>query len=226
MRIVSDILFFLFPQQCEVCGRLLSDGEKILCSACLLGLPRTNFQWETENPVAQLFWGRVEIHRATSWFFFSKGSDYQHLLHHLKYQGRGDIGIYLGKVFASELINSEFSTADQLMPVPLHPTKQRKRGYNQSMKICEGMKGILNIPLNDCTLIRSSNTSTQTRRNRFDRYLNMKDRFEVLEPGCVLGKKILLIDDVVTTGSTLEACAEVLIQAGCSKVMAATLAVA
>lgn len=226
MRILNDILFFLFPDQCEVCGRLLSGGEKILCSHCLLGLPRTNFQWEEDNPVSQLFWGRVNISHATSWFFFSKGSDYQHLMHHLKYRGRGDIGIYLGKLFAAELMNTEFASADTLVPVPLHPRKQRKRGYNQSMKICHGMTEVLKIPVIENNLIRCSNTDTQTRRNRFDRYLNMKDKFEVRDPSEFDDKKILLIDDVVTTGSTLEACTESLLQAGSREVLVATLAVA
>lgn len=226
MRILKDIMFFVFPECCEVCGRLLSGGEKIICSPCLLGLPRTNFHMETDNPVAKLFWGRVSIALATSWFYFNKGSDYRHLLHRLKYQGRADIGIYLGKLFASELIDSGFVKADMLIPVPLHPKKQRKRGYNQSIKISEGMRAVLNIPVNGTALIRSSDTDTQTRRNRFDRFLNMKDKFEVRNPDQIAGKTILLIDDVVTTGSTLEACTQVLLESGCKEVMVATLAVA
>ncbi len=226
MRLLKDIEFFFFPPLCEVCGRLLSIGEKIMCSYCYLGLPRTNFHLDPDNPVAKLFWGRVNIEKATSWFYFNKGSDYQPLLHKLKYHGFGELGVYLGKSFASEIMNTAFAGADLMIPVPLHPRKQRKRGYNQSQKIAQGMQQILDIPLETRILIRSTFTDTQTSRSRFDRFLNMQDKFSIAESEKIKDKKILLIDDVVTTGSTLEACAQLLMDGGCGSVMVATIAVA
>lgn len=197
-----------------------------MCSFCYLGMPRTNFHLDPNNPVAKLFWGRVNIENATSWFYFNKGSDYQSLLHKLKYQGFGEMGLYLGKSFASEIVNTEFANTDLMIPVPLHPRKQRKRGYNQSQKIAQGMQQILNIPLETQALIRSKFTDTQTRRNRFDRFLNMQDKFSITDSEKIKDQKILLIDDVVTTGSTLEACAQLLLDEGCAGVLAATIAVA
>lgn len=226
MSLLNDIIFFFFPSCCEVCGRLMNDGEKIICSYCYLGLPRTNFHKQKDNPVSKLFWGRVKIEEASSWFFFNKGSDFQKLLHRLKYQGYGEIGIFLGQSFASEITGTVFSEADLMIPVPLHPRKKRKRGYNQSEKIAEGMQKILDIPLDTKTLIRSSFTDTQTRRSRFDRFMNMQDKFSITDEEKIRGKKILLIDDVVTTGSTLEACAQVLLDGGCGGVYIATVAVA
>lgn len=226
MRVFKDILFFFFPYCCEVCGRLLNEGETIMCSYCYLDLPRTGFHLERENPVARLFWGRVKIDEACSWFYFNKGSSYQVLFHRLKYHGYGDIGVFMGKSFAAEISDTVFAGADLIIPVPLHPRKERKRGYNQSLLIAEGMQSILDIPLDSKSLIRSSFSDTQTRRNRFERFLNMQDKFSVKDKQNIQDKKILLIDDVVTTGSTLEACAQVLLDAGCRGVMVATLGVA
>lgn len=226
MKWLKDIEFFFFPPCCEVCGRLLNEGEKIMCSYCYLGLPRTNFHLDPDNPVAKLFWGRVNIEKATSWYYFNKGSDYQGLLHKLKYQGFGEMGVYLGKSFASEIRNTAFARADLMIPVPLHSRKQRKRGYNQSQKIALGMQQIFDIPLETHILTRSTFTDTQTRRSRFDRFLNMQDKFNINNHEKIKAKKILLIDDVVTTGSTLEACAQLLLDEGCGSVLVATVAVA
>lgn len=226
MRIVEDILYFLFPACCDVCGRALMEGERFLCSGCYLALPRTNFHREKDNAVEKLFWGRVKIERATSLFYFRKGSDFQPLLHKLKYEGRGEIGVYLGEVFAAEIMGSVIADVDLILPVPLHPKKKRKRGYNQSMKIAEGMSAVLDIPVERENLIRSVYTDTQTRRNRFERFLNMKDKFEVKDQEKIRSKRVLLVDDVVTTGSTIEACAGVLLESGVGGVVVGTIAVA
>jgi len=226
MRLYRDLVYFFFPHCCEVCGRLLLGGEEIMCSYCYLDLPRTNFHKRGDNPVEQLFWGRVEIRHATSFFFFNKGSEYQQLLHKLKYKGYGQIGEYLGRIFASEIRETVFAGADCIIPVPLHPRKKRKRGYNQSEKIGHGMGEVLGIPQLIDVLIRSENTDSQTRRGRFERYLNMKGRFIVRDKSVIEGKVVILLDDVVTTGSTVEACAQVLLDAGCEAVLLATVAVA
>jgi ComF family protein len=226
MKFLSNILDFLYPRQCEVCGRLLNDGEIMMCSWCMLGLPRTGFHLRADNPVAALFWGRVYIANAASWFHFNKGSSYQKLIHKLKYEGRKDIGLILGKFYAFELRETCFSGTDLIIPVPLHPRKERKRGYNQSELIASGISEVFNRPLLIGNLIRQAFTETQTKKSRFDRYLNMEGRFLVTDGTEVSGKHILLVDDVVTTGSTLETCAQVLLDAGCKSVSILTIAVA
>jgi ComF family protein len=226
MKLFDDIMYFLFPANCDVCGRILSDGEEVMCSYCYLGLPRTNFHKDENNAVAQLFWGRVKVERAASFFFFNKGSEYQKLLHKLKYQARGDIGVYLGKIYAAEIMDTEFTSVDLIVPVPLHPRKQRRRGYNQSMKIAEGISGLTKITIESDNLRRIEFTDTQTRRNRFDRFLNMQDKFVIINPEAFQGKRVLLVDDVVTTGATVEACVGVLLEAGGVGVYVVTVAMA
>lgn len=226
MKILKEVLNFFFPFQCEVCGRLLGEQEKIICLYCFLELPRTNFHNSPENVVSQLFWGRVNISHSASWFYFTKGSPYQKLIHKLKYKGRKDIGFELGKVYGHELKGSPFVKADIIIPVPLHPSRLKKRGYNQSEFIGMGLAETLAIPIKADNLIRENSTESQTRKNRFERFLNMEGKFKVKDVNQVLGKSILLVDDVVTTGSTLEACATILLEAGCLEVNVLTLAVA
>ncbi len=226
MNFFSDLLAFFFPRQCDVCGRLLSDEEKIMCLFCLLGLPRTKFHVALENPVSQIFWGRVEIAHATAWFYFTKGGLYQKLIHKLKYKERKDIGQELGSLCAEELKKSAFACCDLILPVPLHPYRLRKRGYNQSECIAQGLSKVFGIPVLTGNLTRSGTTESQTRKNRFDRFLNMEGKFQVNGPEEIMDKKVLLVDDVITTGATLEACAIVLLEAGCEEVNILTLAVA
>lgn len=218
MSIIDDILNFLYPRHCEVCGRLLGQGEKILCSFCLIDIPRTNFHRKEKNPVSEVFWGRVNINQASAFFYYSKGSSYQKLLHKLKYKGREDIADYLGKLYASELIGSRFMEYDYLIPVPLHPKKEKIRGYNQSEKIAGGFSSVSEIPVLTGVLVRHKNTSTQTRKGRFDRYLNMEGMFGLKKNEKIKDQNILLIDDVITTGATLESCAHVLLDGGCQSV--------
>jgi len=226
MRFFVDLLNLIYPVKCEVCGRLLAESERAICSLCYLRLPRTNYHLDDANPMVQLFWGRARVLHASSYFFFYKGSPYQSLLHKLKYGGNKNIGFTLGKLFAAELINTFFSTADLMIPVPLHPKKQKKRGYNQSEMIARGLNVLFAMELNTKILIRTGFAATQTNKGRFDRYLNMKEQFQVTEPEELKGKSVLLIDDVVTTGSTLEACAQALLEAGCGDLNILCLAIA
>lgn len=227
MIILKELLKFFYPYNCEVCGRLLLENEEILCSYCYLDLPRTNFhQYPEDNPVAEGFWGRVNISRASSYFFFHKGSFYQVLLHRLKYEGQKQIGIVLGKNYATELAGSPFLRADFIIPVPLYLSRQRKRGYNQSAMIGSGISEFSGIPLMNGILIRTCSTESQTRKNRFDRFLNMEGKFSVTDNKYISGKHILLIDDVITTGSTLESCAQELLDEGCREISILSLAVA
>lgn len=225
MEILKDLLQFFFPELCVVCGQLLTSKEKVLCTSCFYHIPRTDFHKFSENPVSQLFWGRAEIESATSWFYYFKGSAYQSLIHKLKYKGRRDIGIEMGKAFASEILTSAISDVDFLIPVPLHPRKLSKRGYNQSEMIAAGISIIFNKKVLTDILIRTSFTDSQTRRSRFDRFINMEGKFVVRENFTIQHKHILLIDDVVTTGSTIESCVQALLEVPGVKVSVATLAV-
>ncbi|HOO84218.1 MAG TPA: phosphoribosyltransferase family protein [Prolixibacteraceae bacterium] len=223
----DDFLSLIYPNLCLCCDTSLVKQEKYLCTTCSIHLPRSHYHLVENNPVEQLFWGRTTIEKATSFFIFQKGSRYQKLLHNLKYKGLREIGVELGRQFAAELLqNSYFDTVDILVPVPLHPKKERKRGYNQSTAIAEGLCQVLNKTLNTNNLYRKHYSETQTRKGRYERWENVNELFAVKNPDSFANKHILLIDDVVTTGSTLEACANALLQCENTKVSIATLAYA
>lgn len=226
MGFFGDILNFIFPSNCITCGRLLVENEFVICTFCFYELPRTNFHLDDENQVSQLFWGRINISYATAYFYFSKGGRYQKLIHSLKYEGRSDVGIALGRIFGAEISGSVFNNVDVVVPVPLHRKKLKKRGYNQSEMIARGLCESLDKPLITDLLKRIDHTDTQTRKSRYDRFVNVSGSFSSDKVFDLSEKHILLVDDVVTTGSTLEACAEVLLNEGARKVSIAVLAVA
>ena len=224
MNIFSSLLELFFPRLCIACSNPLFKHESNLCDLCLFHLPRTNFEKDLNNPVAQLFWGRVKIEFATSFFYYSKGSKYQHILHELKYKGKKEIGFEIGKIFGQEIRNSEFSQVELVVPVPLHPSRQRKRGYNQAEWIAMGLSESLAKPLENKSLSRISASSTQTKKGRYDRWVNVEGIFRPTLPENFENKHILLVDDVVTTGATLEACGSVILQTENVKLYITTLA--
>jgi len=226
VAVLNDILELFFPGLCITCGKKLITREKFICFDCEQDLPRTRFHSDSENKVAQLFWGRVKLENATSWLFFRKGSRYQKLVHCMKYKGMKEIGEEMGGMFGRELTASPFKMVDLVIPVPLHPQKQRKRGFNQSEWIARGIAAEMGKPLSTGNLIRNLSNPTQTRKNRFERWQNVEGIFSVAGPELIRLKHILLVDDVVTTGSTLEASAVALLAAGVEKVSIATLACA
>jgi len=226
LKYITDFFGLFFPELCVVCNKNLFVQEKLICTKCLYELPKTNFHNELENPVAQLFWGRAKIEFATAYFYFNKGSQYQEMMHHFKYHGKKEIGFVLGKSFGLQLKESPFNDIDIIIPVPLHPKKQKKRGYNQSDWIAMGLAHSLNKVADIENLIRSVATATQTRKSRFERWQNVENIFVIKDPSKIEGKHILLVDDVVTTGSTLEACANVILEIKNTKVSIAALAVA
>lgn len=177
--------------------------------------------------VAKRFWGRVDVHAATSLLHFQKGNKVQQLVHELKYRGREDVGIYLGEMMGKQLLKSEeFKDVDVVASVPLHWRKQLSRGFNQSACFGEGIANSMGIENNANLLRRATHTQTQTKKTREERWLNVKDVFEVHKPEHYQGKHILLVDDVITTGATLEACAQKLLTIPGVKVSIATIAVA
>ena len=223
----TDLMLFFFPVLCLVCGKRLAAPGEILCLECEYNLPKTGYQNSFNNPVNQAFWGRVPAEMGTSLFRFEKGSPYQSLLHELKYRGNQRAGLYLGRLLGQELLPTSFSGCDILVPVPLHKKRQRKRGYNQSEIIARGYSEITKIPVETSLLQRSTHNPSQTSMGRYERFQNVQGNFSI-SPGApdVSGKKILLIDDVMTTGATLEACCQVLLLTFCCKVYIATVSVA
>lgn len=222
----NDLFELFFPSLCVTCGKKLLSQEKYVCLDCRSDFPRTNFHRERENKVAQLFWGRVEVEQATSFLYFRKGSRYQRLVHFLKYKGLKELGPEIGNIFGQELLFSPFDDVEVVVPVPLHPKKLQQRGYNQSEWIARGIAAAMQKPLSAANLQRVRFTPTQTRKTRFERWQNVEGIFAVENPEEFAGKHLLLVDDVVTTGSTLEAAAFTLLQAGAARVSIATLACA
>ena len=225
MSVFNDLLSLFFPQICAGCSSPLVKGEDILCLNCLADLPKNNFRDGKENPFALTFLGRVNICYAISYYSFDKGGKVQHILHQLKYKGRKDIGYKLGLMFGNELIKStHFGEIDAIIPVPLHPRKQRSRGYNQSIEICNGISKSMNRPLISGNLVRQVFTSSQTMKGRYERWENVSGIFRVKNSLALSGKHLLLVDDIVTTGATMEACRQPLLEIPGVKVSIAALA--
>ncbi len=211
MIYLSDFISLIFPRICAGCGNSLWKHEEGLCHFCEFHLPKTNFHFDLENPVTRLFLGRANIHTGAAFLYFNKGSKVQQMVHQLKYKGRKDIGVYLGDLYGQSLKYApHFNSADAIIPVPLHKKKYMQRGYNQSEQIAIGMAGAMNIPVHRHLLVRTKATETQTRKSRFSRYQNVKEIFTVSSPEVWKGKYLVLVDDVITTGATLESCIQAL----------------
>ncbi len=222
--LVEDFINLFYPLICPVCETQLVHGEKLICTPCLLHMPRSNYHQYEDNPVAQAFWGRVQVVNATAYYLFEKGSKYQKLIHQLKYKGRKNIGLELGKMFGESLLETGFQKVDLIVPVPLHYKKLKKRGFNQSELITQGMSEAMEKQMDTENLIRKVANPTQTRKTRVERWENVEGIFELRNPDRFNNKHILLVDDVLTTGATLEACADAVLEANGTKVSIAVLA--
>lgn len=224
---INDLLNLLYPNLCLICGENLLKNEQHICLNCLHNLPKTNYHLLADNPIEKRFWGKVPIYRGTAFFTFQKGSPFQTLLHSLKYKGNKEVGRTLGKYAAADLLTSpDYETIDILIPVPLHPKKLALRGYNQSEWICNGLSEVLNRPIDTESLIRIRENTTQTKKSVYERYTNTEGVFGTGTHEALVGKHILLVDDVLTTGSTLEACISTLTKIPNVKISVFTLAVA
>ncbi|MFD2743168.1 MULTISPECIES: ComF family protein [Sphingobacterium] len=210
----NGLLHIFFPQRCAGCDAALYHQEHILCSSCLYHLPRTNHHVDRVNETAKQLWGKVTFQYAASMLTLSKSSRVQHIIHNLKYGHQPEIGIYLGKMYGAVLKDSLFlKDIDLIVPIPIHPVKKRKRGYNQSESFAQGLSESLGIPYDASLLIRTVNSASQTRNSRIDRYNNVEHVFAIPpgRSGLHTGKHILLVDDVITTGATISFAAQVLI---------------
>ena len=198
--ILQDTLHLFYPHVCTGCGSDLLNEDNLLCLSCISNLPHTLFADQIHNPVEKMFWGRLPVDAAYSEFYFSKDSLIQYLIHQLKYKGNTAIGFYLGEMMGRTLLNSErFNNIDSLIPLPLYPDKERKRGYNQSAIICNGIASVMKIPVLKDIVLRQRFTETQTKKHRMERWENVEGSFVVKHPERLEGKSILLIDDVITT---------------------------
>jgi ComF family protein len=208
LSVIGESLLGLFyPRLCPACSEVLYGNENILCLKCMSEFPRTGFHLDPENDMARLFWGRVLIDNAAAFFYYQKGSRFQNLIHEMKYFDQKQLGISLGRWFGEELKGTSFLHAEVIHPVPLHTVKLKKRGYNQSEQIATGLSEALGIPLETNLIERVVNTDTQTRKTKYERWSNVEGIFRVKKPDKLKNRHVLLVDDVVTTGSTLEACA-------------------
>jgi ComF family protein len=225
--IADDFLSLFLPRPCLSCGVSLVRGEEVLCTGCLLAMGRTDFHLQRGNMLEQAFWGRCKVERAAAFSVYNRGSRIRRLVHLLKYSGRKEIGTMLGGLYGTVLSESGFTDGiDMIIPVPLDPARERRRGYNQSMYIAGGMAKQCHLPVRDDILRRTGRSGSQTSRGRYERWENVEGLFAIRAPGEITGKHLLLVDDVITTGSTVEACVTALRSAEDVRVSVAALAVA
>lgn len=227
INFIYDFVNLFFPNLCSGCLSSLQKGEEYICMSCVNRLWVTNYYLEKDNPVARLFWGRVDVENATSFCFFNKGEILQKLIHRLKYKGDKMIGYQLGVLCAAQLkMTKEYHYVDYIVPVPLHPDKLYKRGYNQAEWIALGMASVLNRKVKLKLLEKIKNNESQTKKTKEERIANVKNVYRVNKKEKIKDSHILLVDDVLTTGATLEACVNELKKNNQLKVSIATIAYA
>lgn len=219
-----NLLFF--PRHCCACKRALLKKENHICAPCITTLPYTNAHLEKDNAIERIFWGRLKLEQAFSMLYFNKKGKVQNLMHELKYNGKKELGEVLGNLYAEHLLkNIDLNHIDIIVPVPIHPKKKQIRGYNQSDFIAKGMGERLNIPMSDNSVEKNVHTSSQTNKNRQERWENVDNTFTILNEENLTNKHVLLIDDVLTTGSTIESCGNEILKLPGTKLSVATIAV-
>ncbi len=225
--LLVDFVSLLYPKYCFACNKGLVKGEETICTQCMIELPRTNYHFEPENALFKRLNGRIPLSFALAFFLFRKGGKVQHLLHTLKYSNHPEIGETLGEVYGEELQQANYGEKfNIIVPVPLHASRKRKRGYNQSEEFAKGLSKSLRIPFSGDALERTVRTETQTRKTKLKRWQNVSEVFQLKDQEQILNKHVLLVDDVITTGATIEACAQVLLESGCSTISIASIAYA
>jgi ComF family protein len=212
-KLLLSLLHLFFPHVCDGCGTELSLSEEILCLACMEQLPRTDFQHYEENLVAKVFYGRVEIQHAMASYYYKKPSLLQSLVHKFKYHSRQDVALQLGRQIGHMLLQSKWlHEINCIVPVPLSKSRQRSRGYNQAALLADGIAAVIHKPVISHVLLRKNYRSSQTRKNRELRWENVETAFTLENAADIRDQHILLVDDVITTGATTEACCHTLQQ--------------
>lgn len=227
LKYYNDFVRLIYPRTCAGCGSDRLGAEHLLCWHCISQLPGTGFENKRGNLVEELFAGRLPLEMASSLLFFSKNSLVQHIVHRIKYRGITALGIDMGTLMGEAIFAAHSRYAfDLIVPLPLNDAKERKRGFNQASLLARGMADRLNIPVNEISVVRTHFTETQTRKSRAARWENVGEVFKLVDRVAVTGKHVLLVDDVVTTGATLDACGQALLAAPGLKLSIATLAFA
>lgn len=223
-EIGDALLGLVFPHICENCGSDLLSKTNLLCGNCLARLPDTDFHFHASNPIEKIFWGRMPVSSAASHYYYTRSSIVQGLMQQIKYKGNRELAGYLGLLTGEWLRGSiRFNNIDALVPLPLHPERERKRGYNQAELLCRGMSGAMNLPVITGAVARLKSTETQTKKGRIERWTGMEGRFGVIDESSLKNRHLLLVDDVITTGATLEACGKELLSVEGVRLSVATL---
>lgn len=226
-NIFNDFISLFYPDYCIACSDSLIKGEQLVCTKCIMEMPQTQFHLDRNNPLRSRLSHRFPVDQGLAFLKFSKSGKVQQLLHSLKYKNQPEIGQALGRVYGNRIKSSISETPfDVIIPVPLHKSKLRRRGYNQSTKFAEGLSESLNIPVVENFLVRKKETQTQTRKSKLKRWENVSEVFEVENASQLEGKHILITDDVITTGATIEACGVALLNRLDCKISVACIAVA
>jgi ComF family protein len=221
-EIKDSFLHLFFPHVCSGCGNDILSEHSSLCFRCIAELPETNFHKYANNPIERIFWGRLPLVNATAQYYFRKETRMQYLMHQFKYRGDKDLGKQLGYLMGNDLSQADrFKRIDALIPLPLFAAKEKRRGYNQATILCEGISEIMKVEILTDVIIRTHYTETQTKKGRIERWQNIEGKFELVNPEKIENKNILLVDDVITTGSTLEACGQELNKAAAELSIAA-----
>jgi ComF family protein len=224
-ELIRDFVSLIFPNYCLACEASLVKGENLICTRCMLQMPQTNYHLDDNNALKNRLGGRIRLAHAMAMFKFSKNGRVQSLLHALKYRNQPALGIMLGNVYGDRIAAADLGQAfDLIVPVPLHPSRKRKRGYNQSAKFAEGLAQKLGLDFSDDLIERRIRTTTQTRKTKLKRWENVSDVFHVNDRHRFEDKNILLVDDVITTGATLEACGNHIVKSGCASLSIACIA--
>ena len=225
-NIINDINYILMPTVCFGCNTHLTRGEQHICTVCRNQLPLTDYNFNVENAIDRIFYGRIIIEKASSFLFFTENGIVQQIIHQLKYKKQEQIGAFLGDWYGQILKeNNYLSKIDIVMPVPLHQKKLKKRGYNQVTIFAQKLTYHINAKYRDDILIKTANTKTQTKKSRFKRLQNNKVLYALSDPSILKNKNILLVDDVITSGATMEACAEAIQKAEGVKIYITSIAV-
>ena len=227
MKLFKSLLNLLFPRVCAACGNILLEGETDVCTTCRYLLPKTGYELNPANPLAQMFYGQMPFNAVMAEFFYSKTGKVQHLIHGLKYHGCRENGVFLGREIGKSLLQApDYQGIDTIIPIPLHPKKEKMRGYNQSSVIAKGISDVMNINVDEKSMRRAVFTDTQTKKTREQRWNNVENIFVLNRPEMLKNKHVLLVDDVITTGATLMSAGKALMQVEGIKISVATVACA
>jgi ComF family protein len=227
VSLADDFLSILFPRVCHACGDHLVRNETLICSACHVAIPKTGFHLRRDNYAEKLFWGRCRLEKAAAWAYYVKSGRMTRLIYRFKYNGIREIGSELGRIYGIALTESGFmDDIDIIVPVPLHRRKERRRGFNQSLVLADAIAAVSGKPVNSCSLTRVTKTETQTVRSRIERWKNVEGIFAVEDGSSLQNSHVLLVDDVITTGSTIDACTTALSNIEGIRVSAVAMAVA